>query len=355
MNKPKLKVSLMDVAKEAMVSVTTVSHVVNNIPYARINGDTRKRILEIIEKLGYQPNRIAKSLVTGKTNIIGLAILGFISPFFSTSFFSELINGVDNGLEKFNYNLLLFNPKRGDPDYLYKNTIESGLIDGIILEGNFIDDEFILNLEKEKFPYVLIGRELIQKKINCVTSDYFGGSYCAVNHLIKLGHRIIGFIGGPRLRTMTNIIDRERGYIKALREKGITIVSDLVVNSDNISKNTGYELMKKLLNNSIRPTAIIAANDLLAIGAMEAIRQKGLKIPSDVAVIGFDDLPEASIVKPKLTTVRFAMFDMGKNAAELLIKLINKRETSITEKILPTKLIIRESCGGKPTHENDYN
>lgn len=347
MHKYQSKVKLSDVAKKAGVSLTTVSHVINNIPHARINDNTRQKIQKVVSELGYQPSKLARSLATGKTNIIGLAISGFISPFFSTSFFSELIRGIGSGLEELDKNLLLFHTKRGNfSDELYRNIVGDNLVDGVILEGNFIKDEFILRLDDEGFPYILVGRELIQRNVNCILSDYIGGSMKAVKHLIMLGHKDIAFIGGPKLKTMTNIVDRETGFVNAMKEKGINHNPKLVVHSDDITKDSGYKLMQKLIENNPRPTAVFAAHDLLAIGALEAIKQNGLNIPKDIAVIGFDDLPEAMMVRPRLTTIRHAMFDIGNEAAKQLAQIINKEKGLVKKKILPSQLIIRDSCGG---------
>jgi len=347
MEKQKVKVTLKDVAQKAKVSMATASQAINNIHSARINNKTRDRILKASQELGYHANRIAQSLANGKTGIIGLAISGFVSPLFSTSFFSELIRGVGVGLEEHGYNLLLLPPKREtEPDQLYRETIGTGLLDGIILEGNFIKDEFVLRLEEENFPYVLIGRELIQKEVNYIKLDYSGGSSQAVKHLIKLGHSRIGFIAGTKIKTMTNMVERETGYIHELKENGIDPDSDLIVRCDDLSYDNGYKSMQEILKSHTRPTAIIAGHDLLAIGAINAIKENGLCVPEDIAVIGFDDIPESSIVAPRLTTIRFPLFDLGRNGVYMLNKVLNKKDKNVREhQVLPTQLIVRESCG----------
>lgn len=347
MEKQLLKVTLKDVAKKAKVSMATASQAINNIYSARINNKTRDRVIKAAEELGYHANRIAQSLTSGKTGIIGLAISGFVTPLFSTSFFSELIRGVGVGLEESGYNLLLSHTKREtEPNQLYRETIGTGLLDGIILEGNFIKDEFVLRLEDENFPYILIGRELIQKEVNYIKLDYFGGSCLAVNHLIKLGHSRIGFIGGTKIKTMTNIIEREKGYIHELKENGIKPIPDLIVYGDNLTYDEGYKSMQEILKSHVKPTAILTAHDSLAIGAMNAIKENGLRVPQDIAVIGFDDTPESLMVTPRLTTIRYPLFDLGKTSVDMLDKILNKEGKNIREqKVLPTQLIVRESCG----------
>jgi LacI family transcriptional regulator len=346
MEKQILKVTLNDVAKKAKVSMSTASQAINNIHSARINNKTRDLVIKTAEELGYRANRIAQSLANGKTGIIGLAISGFVTPLFSTSFFSELIRGVGIGLEESGYNLLLLHVKKeAEPDQLYRETIGTGLLDGIMLEGNFIKDEFVLRLEEEKFPYVLIGRELIQKEINYIKLDYFGGSSQSVKHLIKLGHSRIGFIGGTKIKTMTNMVEREKGYFHELKENGIKPIPDFIVRCDNLTYDEGYKSMQKILKNHLKPTAIIAGHDSLAIGAMNAIKENGFRIPEDIAVIGFDDTPESLMVTPRLTTVKFPLFDLGRTGADMLNKILSKEGSNIKEQqVLPTQLIVRESC-----------
>jgi DNA-binding LacI/PurR family transcriptional regulator len=347
----KLKVTLSDVALESKVSITTISQVLNNVSNSRISNATKEKVIKAANKLGYQPDRIARSLAIGKTNIIGLAISGFTSPTFSTPFFSELIRGIGGELEKRNYDLLMLYPKRdSNPDKFYQNTIGTGLLDGIILEGSFIRDEFIIKLHNEGFPYILIGRELQKKKIRCVLSDYFNGAYLATKHLIKIGHRRVAFIDGPKGNRRSNIRDRRKGYVHALKEYGIEPISELMIYSDNISQSTGYKCMKKLLSACLKFTAVFTAHDLLAIGAMKAIKENGLKIPDDIAVVGFSDLPEALMVRPRLTTVRHNLLEIGEAAASLLIQAINGIDNK-RKQLFPTRLIIRESSGGGSNYQ----
>jgi len=221
-------------------------------------------------------------------------------------------------------------------------------LDGILLEGNFIKDEFILKLDDKKFPYVLMGRRLVQRQVNYVTLDYFGVSYSAVKHFIELGHKRIGFIGAPILKdTMTNLIDRREGYIQALKDNRIKLSSDFMIQSDDITVSEGYKQMKKILDLHIKPTAVLVAHDSLAIGAMNAIRENKLRIPKDIAVIGFDDTQESQNVNPKLTTIKYPLNDFGRESAKTLREIISsKKSKTKRQKVLPTELIVRDSCGG---------
>ncbi|MGZ5549011.1 MAG: LacI family DNA-binding transcriptional regulator, partial [Nitrososphaeraceae archaeon] len=187
----------------------------------------------------------------------------------------------------------------------------------------------------------------IQKEVNYIKLDYFGGSCLAVKHLIKLGHSRIGFIGGTKIKTMTNIIEREKGYIHTLIENGIRPIPDLIVYGEDLTYNEGYKSMKEILKSHIKPTAILAAHDSLAIGAMNAIKENGLSTPENIAVIGFDDTPESLMIRPKLTTIRYPLFDLGKASVDMLDRILNKEGKKIREQqVLPTQLIVRESCGG---------
>jgi DNA-binding LacI/PurR family transcriptional regulator len=237
------RIRLADVAERAKVSLTTTSHALNDIPDARVSSATRARLREAARELGYQPNAVARSLAVGKTDIVGFAISGFVSPLFATPFFSEMIRSAGHGLEPSGYNLLLIHPRPGEEaEQLYRQTVGTGLIDGALLEGNFIKDELVLRLDDEGFPYVLVGRELPQREVTFVTLDYSGASYQATRHLMQLGHRSIGFIGGPRVQTMTNIVDRERGYRLALAERGGRPGGAMVVHGDDISREAPRKL-----------------------------------------------------------------------------------------------------------------
>lgn len=341
----KSKVTLKDIAEKAKVSTTIVCQVINNAPNIRVSDIKRERILKVASELNYVVNRIRKSLVDGKTNIIGIAISGFVTPIFSTSFFLELIQGVGFGLEKNKYDLLLFQPKNGaSMDELWRKTVQGGL-----LEGNFIKDKFIIKLDDNKFPYVLIGRKLVGREVNYVTLDYFHSSYSTVEHLIKLGHKHVGFIGALLLETiMTNMTDRGKGYIHALTENRIKPVNDFIAYSKQITINEGYRIMQKFLKSFKKPTAIFAAHDLLVIGAMNAIKENGLNIYLmilQLLVVTICQKLQWSI--QTLTTIKFPLYELGKASVEMLIKIINRKEDKIKRKqTLPTSLIIRRSCGG---------
>lgn len=340
----KKKIKLLDVSKKAGFSTTTVSQALNNVKTARISPESRAKILETAKELGYVPDQLARSLVLGKTNIIGLVISGFISPF-STPFYSEFIRGVGLSLEKNNYYLLIIEPKKDDSlEEIYAKTAGNRLIEGLIIDGNYIKDSFIIRLNKENYPFVVSGREIPGIKINCVTQDYYNGAYNATKYFIKKEHKNICFIGGPNNTEMTNLIDREIGYREALKDNSLIIREELMLNSNDITIEEGYRLMNKVLSFSSKTTAVLAANDLLAIGAMNAIKEHKLNIPGDIAVIGFDDFPESSIISPKLSTLKYDLLKNGETLGDLLIEFIKNKNISKNIVMQPS-LIIRESSG----------
>lgn len=346
-NKKKTKITLKDLARKAGVSTTTASLILNNVQNLKFKTDTIQKVLNIAEELRYEPNRIAKGLAGGGTKIIGYLVSGLISPLFSTTYFEEVLRGVGYYLGKNGFNLLIFYINKDETtENLHRRTIDLGLLDGIIIEGNLIKDDFVLKLEDNNFPYVLLARKIFNKEINCVLFDYFKASYNATSHLINLGHKCIGFISGPDDSTMTNILDRKLGYISSFNDKKISINPNIIKYNSKLTKEAGYSSMQEILRNDVKPTAILAINDMLAIGAMEAIEDNNLKIPDDIAVIGFDDMPEALMVKPKLTSIRFPWFRMGELGSKMLLQLLKDKDSRKKRKckVLPTKLILRESC-----------
>jgi len=327
---------LKDVAKLAGVSPACVSLALNDKPY--VSAKTKKRIYDAIEQLNYRPNIIARSLRNKKTHTIGLVLSDITNPFFP-----EIARGVEIRAREYGLNVILCNT--GADPLLEKNYIEILLakqVDGLILTSVRIIDD-LDEYTKEKFPLVFINREPPLSDIDFVGIDNVASAKMAVDHLIKLGHRKIAFIRGEPASSAS--FSRYEGYKMALEEAGIPYSDDLV-KIGYLKYEGGYRAMESFLKGPSVPTAVSCANDMMALGAMDACADKGIKIPQDIAIVGFDDIWVASLESVQLTTVRQPRYLMGVKAVDLMIKRIQGKGEN-KRIILPTRLIIRGTCGKK--------
>lgn len=327
-----MKPTIKEVAKQANVSITTVSRVINNVEGCT-NEETRNRILRVIEELDYKPNALARSLVTKKTKTIGL-----ILPDISNPFFPGIAKGVEDRASKYDYNVILCNSYDSlkKEDY-YINVLREKYVDGIILSSSKLNKDDENNYSKD-IPMVFIDRRPDVNITNGVFINNFSGAYTAVKHLIDLGHRNIGCLIGPK--NINTSIERLDGYKKALEESGIPINEDFI-RFEEYSIEGGYSAAREILKDK-KITAIFANNDLMAIGVYRAAKEMGYKIPRDISVVGFDDIDTAKVVEPPLTTVKQPTKVLGESSVEMLMEAINGK---VEEKIiyLDTELIIRES------------
>lgn len=327
--------TIKDVAELAEVHPSTVSRVINGNP--RISEKTKNKVLLIIKKLGYTPNAIARGLKTKRTHTLGMLIPDITNPFFA-----EIARGVEDAANKNSFNVILCNTDdKLKKERTYLDILKEKRVDGLILGTAHTKDDSILELEKNNFPYILVSRNIEELDKNCIIIDDVVGGIMATEYLIRLGHQRIAHISGPlKVRAA---IDRVDGYKNALKKYQIEYKEELIEEGDFRIKG-GYQAMKKFLDLSKPPTAIFAANDLLALGAMQAIQKKKFHIPEDFSIIGFDDIRVASFVYPPLTTIRQPMLEMGILAVKMLLKIIEEGEFNQRRIILQPKLIIRESC-----------
>ncbi len=324
-----------DVAELAGVHPSTVSRVINGD--SRISEKTREKVFLIIKKLGYTPNAIARGLKTKRTYTLGMLIPDITNPFFA-----EIARGVEDAANKNNFNVILCNTDdKLKKERTYLEILKEKRVDGLILGTAHIKDTSILELEKKKYPYILVSRNIEGLEKNCIIVDDVEGGIMATEYLIKSGHRRIAHITGP-LQTRSGL-NRLKGYKLALKRNWIEHVDELVEEGDFRIKG-GYQAMKKFLKLAEPPTAIFAANDLLALGAMQAIQKKNFSIPEDFSIVGFNDIELASFVYPPLTTIRQPMLEMGELAVKMLLRIIEKEEFNQRKIVLKSKLIIRESC-----------
>jgi LacI family transcriptional regulator len=333
------RVTIVDVAHEAGVSYSTVSRVVNNKTY--VNPETRAKVLQAMTRLGYQANLLARSLAGGRSNVIGLLVVDL-----TTQYVGEIIRGIDDVLTANQYELMLYTThRRKRKESAYVNMMARGLTDGVLILLPRDPEAYLLSLRQRDFPYVLIDQFGIDDSDLTVTAANREGGYIATKHLIDLGHQRIAIITG--WMDMNSARDRLSGYRAALADHGIPFEAGLVYEGD-FTQLSGYHGTNHLLDAPDPPTAIFASSDLTAMGVMDAVRSRNLKVPADLSVIGFDDVPMSAILVPKLTTVRQPLTDMGQIATQMLLNLIHRPEEKQSSVIVPTQLIIRESTAAPP-------
>lgn len=332
-----MAITLEEIAKLSNVSRSTVSRVINGDP--KVKDETRQRVMEVIESVNFQPNLAARSLAAGRTNVIGLVIPAGIAAIFSDPWFPQVVNGISTACNTKGYSVMLW---LAEPEYerqMITRILHSGLLDGVIVSSMSVDDPIVKALHESKMPFVLIGRHPTLD-IPHVDVDNTHGGYIATKHLLDLGYQKIATIAGPQ--DLIAGIDRFRGYKQALFESNLTLNQEWVVEGD-FSETSGYTASKTLLQEN--PDAIFIANDTMALGALRALRELKIRVPEDIAIVGFDDIPNASSSTVPLTTVRQPTQEMGKSAVLSLLELINNPDQQINNKLFPTELVIRKSCG----------
>ena len=331
--------TLEDIAKQAGVSRSTVSRVVNNHP--NVSEKNRKHVLEVIKTTGYQPNVAARTLASQRSWMIGLVVPRSVSSFFTDPYFPHLTQGIANGCNQHDYTLGLFLvDTKEDEDKIIRRVSRSGLLDGILVQAGHHGDQVIDRLVQSNLPLVVVGRPFQPKKVSYIDIDNVNAAYNAVSHLVRLGYQRIGTITGPMESSVG--VDRLEGYRKALIDRGRTVDETLVTEGD-FTEAGGYYAMRRLL--SAKPDAIFAASDIIAVGAMRTTLEAGLHIPDDIAFVGFDDVPLANHREPLLTTIRQPFHQFGVSAVEILIDLIENGTEPPRRVMMGTELIIRESCG----------
>jgi LacI family transcriptional regulator len=332
--------TLEDIARQAGVSRSTVSRVVNEYP--NVSEDVRSRVLEVIQKTGFHPNAAARTLASQHSWTLGMVLPQSVSQFFTDPYYPHLTKGIAQACNDHNYTLALFLvASKEDEKKIFTRVTRKGLLDGVLVQsGHHGDQQIIGHLIDAEMPQVVIGRPFRSDNVSYVDVDNVNAAYNGVTHLIRLGYKRIGTITGPAKSTVG--LDRMAGYTKALKERGLGIDESLIVDGD-FTEAGGYYAMQKLLHS--KPDAVFTASDIMAIGAMRAVREKGLNVPGDIAFVGFDDLPIASISDAQLTTIRQPVVQMGVRSVELLIDLIENGIQPPRHIIMDTQLVIRESCG----------
>jgi LacI family transcriptional regulator len=336
--KPSGDVTIMDVAQEAGVSYATVSRVVNNKGY--IKPETRERVMRAVTRLGYVVNQQARSLASGRSQVVGLLVPGL-----DTAYIGEIIRGIDEELVGASYDLMLYTAhRRRTRESAYVATLTQGMVDGLLLVLPRDPGAYLETLRQRGFPYVLIDHQGVDEIGPAVGATNRQGGYDATRYLIALEHQRIGFITGRLEHGCSK--DRLAGYHSALAEYGLNADPQLVCAGD-FTQPAGFRAARELLELPEPPTAIFASNDVMAFGVMEAARVRGLRIPEDISIVGFDDIPQASHVHPQLTTIRQPLEQMGRLAAKMLLRQVEDRQRPAERIDLPTELIVRQSCHGR--------
>jgi len=331
----------LDVAKKAGVSRTTVSFVLNKVPGVSISEVTRKRVLKVAHKLNYHPNEAGLRLASGKSRTIGLVLCQSPEQVFADALLPQVILGVEQAAIQQGFHVLL---KAVEPKDAvgYTRLIRENHVDGILLSGPRRDDQEIIRLHQEGVPIMLMG-QLPDTDIPFADVDATAGAVLAVNHLIEFGHRRIAIITNAPL-SYTSARQRRAGYLKALKQANLKAEKTLT-KEGAYTPASGFEAMTALLNMSRRqrPTAVFVASDVVAIGAMLAITRAGLRIPRDIALVGFDDIPLAEYFDPPLTTIHLPAYGLGWAAGERLIRLIRGEGLDQPCLLMDSELIIRAS------------
>ncbi len=331
--------SLKEVAEHAKVSIATVSRVINNDP--KVSMRTMLKVQASIAALDYKPNRVAQRL---RSSNIKTKLLGLIIPDIQNPFFVDVVRGVEDYAYQNNFAVMIGNfGQDEEKEKLYLDIFQSENIDGLIVAPISGSDKVVESIIEQGVPVVCIDRGLSNVDVDVVKVDNERGAFNALDHLLGKGHRRVAFISGDF--NIPTYVERLKGYKKALEKYRIPYDADLVF-SRNTDYKSGYEMAKKILELKDRPTAIFSGNNLLTLGALEAIHEKGIAIPEKISIVGFDDMPWSISLNPPLTAVRQPGFDMGRNAAEILYDRITHPDKKKEDLILKTELIIRKSTAG---------
>ena len=331
--------TIQDVARAAGVSTSTVSHVLNET--RPVNKDTRQRVLNAMAALDYRPNRLARSLRNRRTNTLGVLLPNSANPFFA-----QILLGIEEACFEHDYNVILGNANDdSEREMAYLDVLVSKQVDGIVLVSTGAYRKALDLLAPRGVPVVMVDRSPAQAyqgwQIDAVYTDNEGGGQLATDYLLKLGHRRIACVGGPAL--LTSGAGRVIGYRQAFSRAGLAVDERLVLDGD-FEHEGGYQAGKALLNLPEPPTAIFACNDLMAVGVLYAASEAKVRVPEDLSVIGFDDIPLASYTVPRLTTVAQQASLLGQAGVDLMLARLKDRSRPTQHRCLPVSLVERASC-----------
>lgn len=331
-----MAVTIKDVAKKANVSISTVSRVINDSK--PVSDEIKKRVLEVIRETGYTPNPVARSLVMKKSRLIGVIV-----PDIASFYIGEVLNAMEEIAKAYGYEIILCNSYgENEQELKYLNLLKSKQVEGVIFITHELQEEHRDFIEKNQMPVVMVNRNTKEGSIYSVTVNHYDATYEMMKYLIDQGHRKIALI---RNGTTEDVFGTEQldAYKKALSEANVPY-NDSLVHDGKFLVQRAYEAVEHMISEQNVPTAIFATSDDMAVGAMNALVDNGFKVPEDVSVVGFYDTKLSSLFRPKLTTVKQPIYDMGAVAIRLLIKLIKGEEIQDNMVYLPHSLVIRDSC-----------
>ncbi|QKY71659.1 catabolite control protein A [Lentibacillus sp. CBA3610] len=329
-----MTVTIYDVAREANVSMATVSRVVNGNP--NVKPVTRKKVLNTIQELGYRPNAVARGLASKKTTTVGAII-----PDISSIFFAELARGIEDIATMYKYNIILSNSDQNkDKELQLINAMLGKQVDGILFMGGDITDDHVNQFQTSSVPVVVAATQDETNTIPSVNIDYEAAAFEATTYLLDKGNEKIAFISGVD-DTMTNQ-QKYNGYIRAFNEKSVSLKDEYILSGD-YSYDSGIEAVNQLLAMEDRPTAVFVASDEMALGVIHGAQDKGYQIPGNLEVFGFDNTRLATMVRPTLSTIVQPMYDIGAVAMRLLTKYMNKEDVEEKKVILPHRIVERDS------------
>jgi len=335
--------TIADVARRAGVSKMTVSRVINNSGY--ISPDTRERVEQAIAELGYIPNALARSLRFKQTQTIALIVTDITNPFFTT-----IARGVEDTASEHGFSVIFCNTDESrEEEQEYVRVLIQKQIDGLLLVPARSTPDSIALLQDKTIPLVLLDRTIPGRPADTVRCDSELGAYQLVRHLIELGHRRIAVLSGPD--EVTTATDRVAGWRRALLEAGLPAPDDLV-HYGAFTVDGGYQMARQALACTPRPTALFTANNFIAVGAMHALREAGLRVPEDISLVTFDDLPPTMAIDPFFTAAMQPAYEMGQQATLLLLnRLEGKGPETTQELILPPQFVYRRSSGPPPLED----
>ncbi|MFD0717220.1 LacI family DNA-binding transcriptional regulator [Paenibacillus sp. GCM10027626] len=327
-----MKVSIFDVAKKSGLSVVTVSRVLNGSPSVREKN--REKVLQAMKELDYHPNASARSLASGKTGIIGLTLVTL-----HDSVLDAIVKEINDTLAEHGYFLAL-SISQGDEDGFRRSMFQEDRVDGVILLSPMNADIYVMELKKRKIPFVILDNQQRGLSVSSVYINNFKGGYDATKHLIALGHTEIAHISGPE--PFLSSREREKGFLAALEEAGLKACS---IERGEFDIPSGYRIASRWIASGKLPTAIFAADDFMALGAMDALKNAGIRIPDEISIVGFDDQIYASEFHPGLTTIRQPFEKIGRQGVDMLLKIIKEPSRRNMTMEFDPELIVRESTG----------
>ncbi|GAB4515140.1 MAG: LacI family DNA-binding transcriptional regulator [Anaerolineae bacterium] len=332
-----------DIARHLNLSKSTVSKALNG--YDDVSVLTRTLVQETASALGYQPSAAARNLRLGRTDKIGLFLNTSLE--YVVDYLSGVIPGTVLQAQSIGKNIVIYTMADNDPGRLLK-VCRAGEIDGVILFSTHYDRDTIDALLEQNFPFIVMGRQILDTRVSYVVPDYYRGSYLAAQHLIALGHRRIAFMTRPELTTANDA--RLAGYLDALREAGLPRHDAWIVET-RIQPNSGVEPTRKLLQLEEKPTAICAFHDLVAVDVIRVLQAEGYRVPEDISVVGFDGLRAGFMTMPHITTIQQPLAEIGQRVIEIINQKITDREHPAIQEIVDVELVIRGSTG-KPRETN---